>query len=371
MINRFVIALSLLAFVACKKSVQQMPAQPDPLFSVAYSINGNFQTLNAGKDGYYMYSKNENDEFNINQLIGELKTDDANQTNAFEFKFRSNAKTDLHLDSVLALGQKEVTDTNLLQASNTRIKLNLNALATNNVIKYIWSVNTNLSSTEKSPSFVFDSNEDNNFPVSLQTFFDTSCVATTKRCINFDNTTCHADFVFSKGTNLDYTFSVPASIAGEVSSVTWYINNQVAGTSKELLHSFSGAGNYLISADVFFNSGCMSCVSKRVIVDYGSVYNGCLSDFDVSYTAYNNAHFLQLNTTEINYWDDSGVLYSSIYSADPGFLEILEVSNFENNEVGKPTKKVRFSGNVRLTNLQGSELTVDIQEAIIAVGTGQ
>lgn len=369
--SRLVIAMSFLALSACKKTAQQMPVQPDPLFSVFYAISGNSYSIKAGNEDYYMYSSNMNDEFNVNQLIGELKNTTVNKTNAFEFKFRSNSKTELHLDSVLALGRKDVTDTNLLQASNTRIKLSLDALATNNVVKYVWSVNTNLSSTLKNPSFVFDSNEDNNFPVSLQTFFDTSCVATTKRCIDFNYTSCYGDFVFSKAANLEYTFSLPPSIFGEVSHVVWYINNQIAGNSKELKHTFTGAGNFLVSADIFFNSGCMSCLSKRVIVDYSNSYSGCLSDFDVKYTSYNNAHYLQLNTTEINYWDNSGVQFSSVFSSNPGFLEIHEVSAFEKNETGNSTQKIRFSGEVRLTNASGSEVIVDIQEAIIAVGTGQ
>jgi len=371
MSSRLVIAMSFLALSACKKTAQQMPVQPDPLFSVSYAIGGNSYSIKAGNENYYMYSSNMSDEFNINQLIGELKNTAANKTNAFEFKFRSNSKTELHLDSVLALGRKEVTDTNLLQASNTRVKLSLDALATTNVVKYVWSVNTNLSSTLKNPSFVFDSNEDNNFPVSLQTFFDTSCVATSKRCINFDNTSCYGDFILSKTANLEYTFSLPSSLFGEVSHVIWYVNNQFIENSKELTHTFTGTGNYLISADIFFSSGCMSCLSKRVIVDYGSSYSGCLSDFDVKYTSYNNAHYLQLNTAEINYWDNSGVLFSSVFSSNPGFLEILEVSDFEKNETGNSTQKIRFSGEVRLTNASGSEVIIDIQEAIIAVGTGQ
>ena len=365
------IALSLIALISCRKEVQKTPVQPDPLFSVDYIVNGSYNTLNAGKDDYYMHSSSDKDEFNIGQLIGELKNSNAIKTNAFEFKFRSNSKTDLDLNSVLTLGKKDLTDTNLLQASNTKVRLDLDAQTTDNVIKYVWSVNTNLSSALKSPSFVFDSNEDNDFPVSLQTYFDTGCVATTKRCINFSNMSCYGDFAFTKDASLGYTFSVPPYMAGDVSHVVWYVNNQVMGTSKEFNYTFQGAGNYLISADVFFNSGCMSCLSKRVLVDYGSTYNGCLSDFNVTYTTFNNASFLQLNTIEINYWDDSGTLYSSVFSANPGDIEILEISDYDNNEVGNSTKKIRFSGVVTLTDIIGSKKTVDIQEAIIAVETGQ
>jgi hypothetical protein len=369
--NRIVIAFSVLTLFACKKTVEQMPAQPDPLFSVSYNIDGNFRTLKAGKEDYYMYSSYKSDEFNVGQLIGELKNSNTNKTNAFTFKFRSNSKTDIDLDSVLTLGIKDVTDTNFFMASNTRVKLNLDAIATDNVVKYSWSVNTDLRSTLKNPSFVFDSNEDNDFPVTLQTFFDTGCVASTKRCVDFNNMGCYGDFVFSKDANLAYTFSIPSYIAGDVSSVIWYINNQEVSTSKVLAHTFSSAGNYLISADVLFKSGCISCLSKRIVVDYGGMYNGCLSDFDMSYTTYNNAHYLQLNTVEINYWDDSGVLFSSVFSVNPGNVEILEVSDYKNNEIGKQTKKIRFSGEVKLTNHQGSQITVAIQEAIIAVSTGQ
>jgi hypothetical protein len=112
----------------------------------------------------------------------------------------------------------------------------------------------------------------------------------------------------------------------------------------------------------------MSCVSKRVLVDFGTANNGCLADFDVAFTSFNNAKYLQLNTLEINYWNDSGVKYSSINTADPGFVEVLEVSSYEENEVGMPTAKVRLSGIVRLTNEQGSEITMNINEATIAVG---
>lgn len=368
---KLAIGVSLLVLLACKKTIQQMPVQPSPLFSVKYNIGGMDYSINAGEDGYYMYSNNMNDEFNVNQLIGELKNSNANKKNAFEFKFRSNSKTELHLDSVLTIGRKVVTDTNLLKASNTRVKLSLDALATNNVVKYIWSVNTNLSSTLKNPSFVFDSNEDNNFPVSLQTFFDTSCVATTKRCINFNHTGCYGDFVFSKVANLEYKFSLPSYLSEEVSHVVWYINSESAAQTKEFSHTFTGAGNYLVSAHIYFNSGCLSCLSKRIVIDYGNVYNGCLSDFDVRYTSYNNAHYLQLNTTEINFWNNSGVLFSSVYNSDPGFLEIHDISDFEKNETGNPTQKIRFSGEVKLTNASGAEVTIDINEAIIAVGTGQ
>ena len=371
--NRALILLSVLTLIACKKTIQQTPVQADPLFTVAYTVNGNYRTIQAGKEDYYMYSSSESDEFNVSQLIGEIKGINSSKANAFEFKFRSNSETNINLDSVLTIGKKELTDSNLLQASTTKFLVSLNAFKTDHVDTYLWSVNSGLSSTLKSPSFVFDSKDDPNFPASLQTFFDTGCTALTKRCINFNNMGCWGDFNVEQGPDLEYTFSVPPQQNDEVEKVHWYvgINYEPSNLKNQLVHKFQSPGQYLISADVYFKSGCVSCLSKEIIVEPAYTNGGCLSDFDVNYSPFNEVAHLQLNTIEINYWDESGVLFSSVYCASPGSLEILEISDFENNEVGNQTKKVRLSGEVKLTSAQGSEITIDIEESTIAVGTRQ
>ena len=345
-----------------------MPIEPDPVFTMTYSVNNVQGHIQAGKEDYYMYTYSEKDAFNIDQLKGELRDGNTNKTNAFEFSFRSNSKTDVDLDSLFSLGQKAISDSNLHQASNTRVKLSLDARETQNVIKYNWTVNTILSSNLKNPSFIFDSNEDDNFPVALQTFFDTSCVATTQRCVEFSNTSCFADFDFTVTNTLEYTFSIPPYLEDDVQSVIWYVNNQITGTGKQVTHNFPSQGNYFISVDVFFKDGCASCISRRLTVNSGNSYNGCVADFDMEFTTYNTARYLQLNTLEIKYWDDSGVLYSSINSLNPGTVEILEASDYKANETGLPTKKVRLKGVVTLTSNQGAEILLDIEEANIAVG---
>jgi hypothetical protein len=349
--------------------MEQLPSQPTPIFYVDYSIGGVQENIQAGKEEYYMFTSARVDSFSVPNLVGSLMPEDGMKKKAFEFKFRGNSTLNNNLDSVFQLGTKELLDTHVFDASNTRVRVKFDANDVDNVNKYLWKINTNIPPTGlKSPERIFDINEDNNFPTTLQTFFDTGCVSTTTRCINFNHMGCYGDYDFTfNGGGLNYTFKPTSQYEADVASVIWYVNHNKVAETKVFDHTFSVPGNYLISADIFFKNGCMSCVSKRVAIDVNYPGGGCFSDFSIEYEPLNSPKYLQLNKLELSYWDENGMKYSSVNCGNPGSIEIIESELYKENESGKRTQRVKLKGDITLYNKHGDRLSVSLNEVQIAV----
>jgi hypothetical protein len=63
----------------------------------------------------------------------------------------------------------------------------------------------------------------------------------------------------------------------------------------------------------------------------------------------------------IQYIDDNGKVFTSALKEQPStsYLNILNVADFEMNEIGMPTKKVSIEFGCRLFNIDGSYIDVN------------
>jgi hypothetical protein len=67
------------------------------------------------------------------------------------------------------------------------------------------------------------------------------------------------------------------------------------------------------------------------------------------------------STLNIQYIDDNGKVFTSALREQPStsYLNILNVADFEMNEIGIPTKKVSIEFGCRLFNIDGSYIDVN------------
>ena len=365
-LNYSILAILIVAF-GCKKEPLQIIGEPIPVFYIDYSVAGAINTIKAGESNYYMQTSSTVDSFAVSNYVGKLAMHTEDKS-AFEFKFRGNSINDNNTDSVFFQGPKELLDSNIASASNSRVKIKLEAKAEANVLDYKWMINGTISSSERVAEMDFDYLQLNNFPASLVTVFDTGCSANSARCIDINNSGCYADFFVTNDGGNNYTFQVSPDFINDVSHVIWYVGSSQISTGKTFSYNFSSNGKYYIWADVFFKSGCMSCLGKQITVSPSYPGSGCFADFKVNYIPYSSQEFIQLNRLEINYWNEQGQYYSTKFHNNPGSAEILESSNYKLNEFGNPTQKVKLKGIVKLANELGEEIEITISEAFIAVG---
>ena len=298
------------------------------------------------------------DSLSVSEMWGSLQPQFNENINAIEIKFRNTNVGQVEPDSVFKVGVRELTDSSCGYMQNTNVKVKFIPLEATGVTGYKWTINANIITTVAEPEYTFDTTEINNFPVYLHTFFENGCIGSTKRCLDFRNSGCEAEFDFHHDTDMTYQFYLPAGMENEVEKVVWYVNGNVFD-SKSLSYTFPSTGNHFVNADVFYKDGCAACVGKKLQVDPNGSSLTCNNNFKMEFTPIDKDAHLQLGQIEINYWDDNGVLYSTKYTSIQESINITHVSDYENNHQGQSTKLIELDGDFTLVNASGQSIEIN------------
>lgn len=359
----------LLLLFGCNNPSFPLPSNESVVFSLTAEINGNLKTWEAGVDNQYMYTYTSTDSNNLTLFQGTL--------GEVGCQFCPNS---LNFDFVQAAGSNLIEDLFNGQAINYK-----NILVPQIIEGYEVYFDAKVYGN---PPFTFDwdfgdaSSVVHSTSNNIQHHYNDAgvynvCVQITAangiqshfcKKISTDNLmTCSGSFrVFPLGSNFPNAYLLQAYPAGVPPfSYQWNIH----------FDSLSTINSVASSPIITVNQGVMPNI--HMILTDGNNCNCTLTqdiNFQQSDSLYTNFFDYSsmpeitlgvaqdyYSTLNIQYIDDNGKVFTSALKEQPStsYLNILNVADFEMNEIGMPTKKVSIEFGCRLFNIDGSYIDVN------------
>lgn len=189
------------------------------------------------------------------------------------------------------------------------------------------------------------------YVVSLTTDYS-GCESRIIHHINIEDD-CDATFNMKNLTTSGCSVEVIAR-HGNVLSVDWKLDGSSVSPDfyGNIATTYLG-GFHTLKAEINFEDGCEKTVERQFDVS-GS--QSCLSDFwftKQEQTVYDTE---QLGAVELEYYDETGKMYSSFYSDVNGKFKIVSLSPYKENDLGQQTTRFFFEANAVLKNTDGSSV---------------
>lgn len=364
--------IALIALSGCRKDLPLPPNDVTAEFYAKATVDGVEVLTEAGIDDYYMYTTFEVGDDNVEHYVGRLsKTNES--TEAWTIKFRgTKGGGQSSVDSVLALGEQSLTATMGRIEDEDHVKVTLFPEFVSDVYpQLLWSVLPVGGASGASSQFTWDSTNYSQQPiVRLEAQFGNVCDAVTYRCVNLRNPEYKASWYIEAISSTRFRVYVdPADTAG-LKEVYWTKNNQSWGSGFERYYDLSSPSEHIMIQAAFQHKGSNlgSCLIREFVLTAG-VPDPCTIDFSYLVEAEYELDSLQYNSLEISYTDENGRIYSTSYHAEPGDVLIEEIDDYLSDEDGRPTKKVRLTGDFLLSDATGDEIRVENAEFVLAVAT--
>lgn len=352
-------AFLLIALSACHKTAPEEEVILTPAFSIKGSLNGNDFDFTPGVDGRYMFTDHQvlgEDASRFETVIQGI--DGSAPALSFTlFQGDENSSTE---DLLLSLPNEEVSFE--IDENDLSVYLQTDALDAE------WTIEGEVYNSAQ-VQVPFD------FPFSY-TFvsLDDGCDVLTSVNYLLPNA-CGFEQEFNPigfTINNDDLILSPPSIGGEFSLYAWQVNGEVfvQNSGEELSIQVP---NELGSIEIIL-SGVDDVGVEYPLIQQATVFFGW-SNFCSSPEI---SSFLGLeNTTSliIEFTDADGTTYKSTDSCFPeapsalSFFDVLEVSDYENNENNQATKRITFNAQVELFNTQNpmeEPLLLNLNNASIA-----
>lgn len=365
----------LTVLFSCKK--EEIPESHEGLieFELRGQLSGQEFLMQAGIDGYFMYSDFYN-PVNSNQLgyySGKMKqyeNEDANESIEIRIEnIRPGAISDSNLVSILnrnSLTYKGVT------AEETYYEVAFHAAIENEVISYLWDFGDGNTSGSSDPIHIYSDITTPKYNVCLTVTYLDNCSNTICSDVFMPNASCSANMSIQGVTDSlpGPSFQFEALENGKSPyTYLWEINN-IVYTTKNPYVSYSPAANPIDYVNLTVTDG-NNCISK--IAKYISVFGlprTCMINF------YYDAPVLKINAVpdmlpnvEVIYKNSMGTSYSSLNAKQDltSLFNILMSESYKKNERGQKTKKVDIAFSCLLDDINGNTIKMENVRGRIAL----
>lgn len=360
--------------VACNKDngIDQAEYSDTPLFYISGILNGLPINLQAGNDGYAMYT-----HYYMHDSVLHMESILATDSPAF----REAIKIDIHgaslsasassndFNSILNNGPVALADA----SGYTRRPHVYNFLFTsdslNGDIPLQW--NTPDSSYYGDSCWLWEVNalQKPNFKVEMLSAGPLSCSPYVAHTINTQGE-CKAEMHILKSTNSELKAELRARV-GNIRSIQWFLNDQAVGNGELLQYDVVGfTAGYRLKAAISFESGCTEVIEKIILAGTPN----CDINLNYQKLAQRDYNPHNLSTVAISYYDANGREYRSDYANNSGHFNIETISTY-NESASSPVssgnqvshKRYAFSGDLTLKSSDGSTVQLNNIFGIFAV----
>lgn len=356
------VALLLVVFgviSSCKKdsfSTESDPYQDEYRFYTRAKVNGLPLDLYAGEDGYGLETDYELQN-GVVVMKGELSDPDSPMKNSLVLRIRSDKKiaseSEFQVGTALRPGLYAYRDRTGTIVVPGEYKLDFFGDTSYYPMNYHWQFPDSTESYQQNPgSRVVNLNEHTDpYIVTLTTDYS-GCESRITHKINLEED-CDATFNIKGLTSYDCKVEVVSRV-GNILAVSWMLDGQsVSPDFSGNIGSAYLAGSHKLQADIEFESGC----SKTVIREFdGSSSMHCFTDFWYNKTHVTTYDEDQLGTIELEYYDETGKMYSTFYAGVEGDFKIASLTPYRENDVGQKTTRFFFEADAILKSSDGASV---------------
>lgn len=337
----------LLIFSGCRKDDPQIESGT-PVFMLQGTLNNSPITIQAGVNGYYMYSSYSSGADSVYTFTGDLHQESCsgNCPNSLQVYIRDyqphGSTGTTNIDSALRLGAYAYFDT-LAQQGMTVLFSNQVSNA-DSVFSYNWNFGDNSTSTLPNPihnyvspgmyNVCLTSTYMHNNVTNSHTFCDSVPVSPGGPCFSINTTTTPLGGNFF----MDSVLFNASVTGGGVPPFTylWDFGDSIPGSGNPAMHVYTPAGKYAIRLTVTDASSCTMHKRKEIQT---SQCDSTLVNFDWTQQP---SSMLNLSTVKIQWIDGSGTHYRTDWGTQPSnsSFQLLSVDPYDRNENGQLTKKI-------------------------------
>ena len=339
----------------CNEIDDPKPVVEQPFFTVQASIDGQVIELQAGIDDYYLYTTQDVDSMGVTDYRGHLRVTDCNPcANSVAVFFRGDDIEQPSVNSVTTEGVREFYEpTYVVQPASYQIQFF--SEQNNSEVSHYWQLSDGTTFTTADPVYNFSPNaSQNSFNVlHVTSVIDDTCSAALNNIIEVESS-CQPNFTAQTQGNTVY-FAANSSAGTQV---VWNFGDGSAGYGTSASHTYNAPGLYHVEMEVFDPAnGCFGQIYKQVLVN--DTMN-CQANFhyDIDYQPEVMSDSLQLGSVGVEWYNESGVKYSSALSVQPAgsYFEMLESHVYLQNENNRSTIEFSADVDVYLYNEQGDSV---------------
>jgi PKD repeat protein len=366
------IFLIALAFTSCKKKDYPQNVVQDPTFYVSASINGVPVSMNAGQNGYYMYSSHKQDSNNLYAFIAELKPENCTNICANSLKFevydnqQSSAGGASNISSSIKVSDYNFANNTPVTPSLTGYAVSFRSIFNKTATAYNWSFGDGGTSTDANPTHIYSSAGIYNTCLDMNDGSTVSGICNPIK-VTISPVACQSRILINSVNGNSIAFSQQTSGTSPF-QFKWNFGDGIESTDANPVHTYSTSGMYMTSLRVKDASGDSTLYHYNINTAQSSVAAPNYSISSVT-AIYSNSITALFSKVKITYTNPNGVVYSSFtqpQSAGSANFSIVSVEDFKKNERNELTKKVRINFNCKLYN--GSDVVeITNGQAVLAV----
>lgn len=373
--SKFILlVLSGLVLASCRKDPPLPPNDIDAEFYATASVDGVQKVVEAGKKNYYMFTDYEVVN-GVSRLVGNLKPISASEGPAWKISLLSN-KNDgtVDPDSVLFTGNRTLTAIVGRALVPGHVNLTLKMRTSNNaetLPTFDWGVGSP-GPSDDTITFLVDT-------VGIPSYLVTASITGTYangedlysiRHVDLSRPDNWATFDIDWVAEGLFMFRLPQYLSEDVTNVLWSVNGNYITTADTMLYSMGSDQNKTIMVTATFRhaAGGSTSLLAQVRLKRNN-QKPVFMDFFHTVRPGTEEDSVQLKSIEIEYTSPEGIAYTSSLNRYPGRVQLIDVSSYDPDKDGRPTRKLRIQGSFTLKAENGDEVRVDDADFIVAVAT--
>ncbi len=365
LLKHFLIFFLLVGIFSCqKKKYPDSISQNAPVFYATMNVNNVPIKIDAGVNGYRLYSSYVQEPIDTNNLysfISELKPINCsgNCLNSLSIKINDFKSSELNapvdISSSLRLGGYSYQTPSKHEVT---FQSHYNKIAAS----YFWDFGDGSTSTLQDPTHTYL--KSGKYKVSLRIVGNTNCESVLTNLVKVGiPDACQAEISASMSANNTILFSQTA-LGKAPFTYLWSFGDGTSSTLPNPSHHYTIRGSYPVTLKVTDANNDESVVNYNAVTSEDA--SSCATNFSlIGRQTLNDFPFSKVT---VSWTDDAGITYSSnnpLQSATSSF-QIVSVEDYDKNENNDDLKKVRIRFNCIVYN-QSKVLKIDNAEVIIAV----
>ncbi|MBS1650989.1 MAG: PKD domain-containing protein [Bacteroidetes bacterium] len=359
-----IIPFFIFLFSACKKKeLPDSQSQNNPQFYIKANVNGAPINIVAGQNDYYMYSSHFQNQNNVYTYKSNIKL---NCSNCSGYSFTllindfkvSQPNATMIVDSSIYTGNYYYSGANLPPLYAT---CSFTADYTNQLTSYNWL----FSDASTSTNSCVVKNISSRYPYTVQLI--TSSYAAAPALLKTINilSPLQGNVEASFDTlNHQLRCSLAANLTQTVSNYSWdFGDGSPQSTLSNPVHIYANQGYYPVKLKVWNTANDTNYFSYQATIFKSPQPN---SNFKINLTKVPNTFSLSAITLQLT--DPNGNIYTSDATAQPesSYFTISDVNDYQPNELGDKTKKIKILFNCTLQN-GTNNIIISNGEAVVAV----
>ncbi|PBQ31834.1 hypothetical protein CNR22_08655 [Sphingobacteriaceae bacterium] len=317
--------------------------------------------LEAGVDGYYMYSSYEVDSFSLYNYVADLKKIDCSDcTNSLKIQINDyKTSSDFpKIDSSLHPARYPYFNENPTVSYSVKFTSQSDSTTT-----YSWDFGDGNFSSEPNPNHVYA--KEGEYSVCLKTTANKGYVNTICNKITVNKKNFKAMISSSSPSGNVVKFNANASGGTAPYSYFWRLADGSTYQQSSISHTYTYRGSSAVTLRV------IDAVGDTLNMNYNAKTFTDKSSFPANYYVSNIQQIgavLPFSKITIHWKAADGLVYSSNSALQPNdsFFEILSATEGEKNEKGEPTRKINAKFKCRLYNGTKS-IVVNDAEVVVCV----